>query len=209
MVTWAKPVKPDWLDQEAYDRLPEHLEIREVLVHVAVPGFRTESLVVVTSLLAAEDVSAAALAALYRQRWNVELNLRDIKSRMQLDVLRRKTPARVRQELWTGLLAYNLVRQSMLQSAQQAGRLPCTLSFTITLQTLANNWVSASPSSLPAAVRTQLISLRIVNGGKHPVGNRPDRVEPRALKRRPAPHDWLMVPRQQARQALLTQRPTK
>lgn len=209
VVIWAKPAKPEWLDQEAYDRLPEQLEIREVLVHVAVPGCRTESLVVVTSLLAAEEVSAAALAALYRQRWNVELNFRDIKSRMQLDVLRRKTPARVRQELWTGLLAYNLVRQSMLQSAQQVGRLPCTLSFTVTLQTLANNWVSASPSSMPAAIRTQLISLRIVNGGKQLVGNRPDRVEPRAIKRRPPPHDWLMVPRQQARQTLLTGPPGK
>ena len=203
IVTWAKPKRPDWLDQDTYDSLPAELEIREVQVRVAIPGFRTESLVVVTSLLDPHEVAAEDVADLYRQRWHVELHLRDIKSMLQLDVLRRKTPERVRQELWTGLLAYNLVRQSILQSATAKRCLPRTLSFTATLQMLASQWVIATALALSSQTRTRLISLRLANGGSHPVGNRPDRVEPRAIKRRPSQHTLLTVPRQQARQALL------
>lgn len=203
IVTWARPLRPDWLDQQTYDSLPDQLEIREVQVPVAIPGFRTESLVVVTSLLDPSEVPVEEVADLYRQRWYVELHLRDIKSMMQLDVLRRKTPERVRQELWTGLLAYNLTRQSMLQSATAKRCRPRTLSFTATLQMLANQWVLAAGLSAPSSSRARLTSLRLANGSAHIVGNRPDRVEPRAVKRRPAPLALLTVPRQLARQALL------
>ncbi len=108
------------------------------------PGFRTESLVVVTSLLDAKDYSRDDLATLYRRRWVVELHIRDIKSAMKLEVLRCKTPAMVRQELWTGLLVYNLIRQSMLQSAHEAECEPDELSFTATMQMLANSWLLAA-----------------------------------------------------------------
>ena len=72
-----------------------------------IDGFRTESLVVVTSLVEHKTYTHNELAGLYRRRWIIELELRDIKSTMDLDVLRRQTPEAVRQELWTGLLAYN------------------------------------------------------------------------------------------------------
>lgn len=203
VVAWKKPQKPEWLDQETYDSLPAELEVREVLVHVAIPGFRTESLVVVTSLLDPQEVSAKAIGDLYRRRWRVELSLRDIKSMLELDVLRRGTPERVRQELWTGLLAYNLIRQSMLQSAHANHQQPWQLSFTATLQMLASQWLAAANPALPPLARAALVSLRLVNGSTHIVGNRPDRVEPRAVKRRPAPLALLRVPRQKARQELL------
>jgi hypothetical protein len=72
VVSWPKPERPGWLDQETYDRLPRQLEVREVLVNVDVPGFLTESLVVVTSLLDPEDYSRDDLANLYRGAgsWN-------------------------------------------------------------------------------------------------------------------------------------------
>ncbi|MDB5334976.1 MAG: transposase family protein [Planctomycetaceae bacterium] len=203
VVSWAKPVKPEWLDQETYNRLPAELEVREVQVNVAIPGFRTESLVVVTSLLDPQEVSAKAVADLYRERWHVELHLRDIKTMMQLDVLRRKTPERVRQELWTGLLAYNLIRQSMLQSAAVKRCRPRTLSFTASLQMLANQWLIAATLPSRSSAHARMVTVRLINGCAHRVGNRSDRVEPRAVKRRPAPLALLTVPRQQARQALL------
>ena len=121
-VAWAKPAKPEWLDQETYDRLPEQLEVRELEVRVNVPGFRTESLVVVTSLFDSSAYTHADISELYRRRWVIELELRDIKTTMSLGILRRTRPEYVRQELWTGLLAYNLIRQSLLQSALASGR---------------------------------------------------------------------------------------
>jgi hypothetical protein len=207
VVSWPKPVKPAWMDQETYDRLPPQLEVREVQVNVDVPGFRAESFVVVTSLLGATEYSREDLTNLYRRRWAVELHFRDIKSAMRLDVLRRTTPARVRQELWTGVLAYNLIRQAMLQSAQTAERRPDQLSFTATMQMLANTWLTAAVVVGANSDATEpLIVLRLNHGGSHRVGNRPDRVEPRAVKRRPKPHDLLTTPRPEARAELIAGR---
>jgi hypothetical protein len=204
IVAWTKPAKPQWLDQETYDRLPERLEVREIKVNVDIPGFRTESLVVVTSLRDHRAYSRSDLATLYRRRWVVELELRDIKSTMQLDVLRRKTPAAVRQELWTGLLAYNLIRQSILQSALAGECRPHQLSFAASLQMLANTWVLAAvPPTVTISARERLVVLRILNGHAHRVANRPNRVEPRAVKRRPAPIALLTELRETARAKLI------
>lgn len=204
VVKWAKPPKPHWLDQETYDRLPENLEVREIQVNVDIPGFRSESLIVVTSLLDHREYSRSDIALLYRRRWGVEIELRDIKSTMQLDVLRRKTPEAVRQELWTGILAYNLVRQSMLQSALERGCQPYQLSFAASLQMLANTWILAAvPPLVTISARERLIALRILNGHAHRVANRPNRVEPRAVKRRPDPIALLTELRETARAKLV------
>ena len=204
IVAWVKPQKPTWLDQETYDRLPAQLEVREIEVRVNIPGFRTESLVVVTSLFDHRVYTRGDLASLYQRRWFVELELRDIKTTMDLNVLRRKTPAAVRQELWTGLLAYNLIRQSMLQSAVASARQPHQLSFAASLQMLANTWVlAAAPPLITVSARECLIALRILNGHSHRVAHRPNRVEPRAVKRRPAPLALLTEPRAVARDRLI------
>jgi hypothetical protein len=203
VVFWAKPPKPEWLDQETHDRLPNQLEVREIDVRVDIPGFRTQSLVVVTSLLDHKQFLRAEIADLYRRRWTVELELRDIKSTMDLDVLRCKTPEAVRRELWTGLLAYNLIRQSMLQSAMAAQCRPDQLSFAASLQMMANTWVLAAvPPLVTISDRQRLIALRILNGNCHRVGNRPNRVEPRAVKRRPNPVALLTKLREVARAKL-------
>ncbi|WP_010583115.1 IS4 family transposase [Schlesneria paludicola] len=205
LTTWAKPARPEWLDQEAYDRLPEHLELRELEVAVNVPGFRCESFVVVTSLRDHRVHSYEEIAALYRRRWIVEIELRDIKVTMGLGILRRKTPAAVRQEIWTGLLAYNLIRQSALASECQ----PNQLSFAASLQMIANTWVLAAvPPLIRIDDRERLIALRILNGYCHRIANRPSRIEPRAVKRRPAPIALLTEPRKLARKKLVTKHQT-
>lgn len=203
VVAWTKPKRPEWLDRQTFDSLPSELEVREVQVNVQTPGFRTQTLVVVTSLLHVQEVSAVNLSDLYRKRWSVELRLREVKDIMQFDVLRRKTPERVRQELWTGLLAYNLIRQSMLQSALKAGRVPWELSFTATLQMIANTWLLAAVFGFDNQTDSPLLRLRLSNSLSHLVGQRPNRVEPRAIKRRPPTRKRLQVPRAIARAALL------
>ena len=204
IVAWPKPAKPKWLDQETYDRLPQQLTVREINVRIDAPGFRTESLVVVTSLLDHERFSRDEISAVYRRRWIIELELRDIKVTMKLDVLRRKTPEAVRQELWTGLLTYNLIRQSMLQSANARECRPDQLSFAAAMQMMANTWVLAAvPPMVTVSARERVIALRILNGHCHRVGNRPNRVEPRAVKRRAKPIAWLKELREIARAKLI------
>ena len=120
-----------------------------------------------------------------------------------LDVLRCQTPEmiRIRHGGWMGLLADNLVRHSLAQAASVAGCVPRQLSFCTALQFLANTWLLAVTN--PRDLRP-LIQLRLTYLASHAVGNRPHRIEPRAIKRRPTPHDWLTKPRTTARAELLT-----
>lgn len=200
LVAWPKPQRPDWLDQETYDRLPNTLTVREMKFAVRERGFRTQSIVVVTTLRDATTITREDLADLFRQRWHAELDLRNLKSTMSLDVLRCKTPEMVRTELWMGLLAYNLVRHSLLQAADAAECLPRQLSFCAALQFLASTWLTTATHS---GDLTGLIALRLTHIASHRIGQRPNRIEPRAIKRRPTPHDWLTKPRATARTQLL------
>lgn len=200
LVEWPKPQRPEWLDQETYDRLPATLNVREMKFAVRERGFRTRTITVVTTLRDETTVTRDDLADLYRQRWHAELDLRSLKSTMSLDVLRCKTPEMVRCELWMGLLAYNLVRHSLLQAAVTAKCSPRQLSFCAGLQFLATTWLTAAISSTDL---TRLIDLRLTHLDSHRVGTRPNRIEPRAIKRRPSTHDLLTKPRAAARLDLL------
>ncbi|MBE3037903.1 MAG: IS4 family transposase, partial [Chloroflexi bacterium] len=107
LVSWPRPQRPEWMSEEEYAALPDELTLREVRVRVVQRGFRTRSLVVVTTLLDAEKYPPEEIAVLYRRRWDAELHLRSLKIVLQMDQLRCKTPERVRNEFWTHLLGYN------------------------------------------------------------------------------------------------------
>jgi putative transposase len=201
VVAWRRPPRPDWMDPATYERMPESIELREVEVAVAQPGFRTEVLVVVTTLADARRYAREDIAELYHRRWLAELDIRAIKVTMGIDVLRCKTPEMVRREIWTCLLAYNLIRQTLLAAARHADRWPRQLSFTAAMQKIAAGWIAIV--LLDDKVLTTLIKSHWDDLATHRVGHRPNRVEPRAVKRRPKPHDLLMEPREQARARLL------
>lgn len=201
IVTWSKPQRPEWMDKETYDQIPETLTVRELKVIVDQPGFRVNELVLVTTMLDAETYTKEDIAGLFLERWNIELDFRAIKDVMQMDVLRCKTPSMVRKEIWTHLLAYNLIRGVMRQAAEANDKRPRKLSFKGTLQTMtafqdALRW--AQP-----AERVRLMQEMLKAIASHEVGDRPGRSEPRANKRRPKSQSFLTVPRSEARKALL------
>lgn len=201
VVTWSRPKRPEWMDQSTYDRMPASIEVRQICVHVGQPGFRVESFVAVTTLTDTKEYAKDEIADLYNCRWQAELDIRAIKITMGMDILRCKTPEMVRKEMWTCLLAYNLIRQAMLQSAQEAGAPPRTLSFTAALQTIGANWLVMILSD--DTLTSRLIDAAWATMALHIVGNRPGRVEPRAIKRRPKEHALLTKPRAEARAELL------
>jgi putative transposase len=200
VVHWTKPAKPDWMDQATYDRMPASIQVREVLVRVNQPGFRTESLVVVTTLTDAKKYTKDDVAELYHRRWLAELDIRTIKVTMAMDVLRCQSAEMVRREIAICLLAYNLIRQTMLEAALKSDRPPRELSFTAALQTIAAGWAILSVCA--DALLASLIDVMLDDIAKNIVGNRPNRVEPRAIKRRPKPHKLLNEPRAAARAKL-------
>jgi IS4 transposase len=204
IVRWAKPLMLRSVDRETYNRLPDYLTIRECRVRIAQPGFRVQILLLATTLLDAQEYSKEDLADLYRARWNAELDLRSLKQTLQMDVLRCKTPDLVRKELWTHILAYNLIRTIMAQAAPGHHCDPRTVSFKATVQTLeAFQPIIAMHGSTDMEIRTRLYQALLDALIVHRVGDRPGRVEPRQKKRRPKCYDRLMKPRHEAKQAIL------
>lgn len=187
VVCWPKPkTRPEWMTLEQYRAFPKELSVREVKV---------DGRVLVSTMLDARQASKGELAELYACRWHVELDIRNIKTTLGMELLRCLTPQMVQKELWVYLLAYNLIRLLMAQAAQHAGLHPRQLSFKHTVQ-LWSVWTMT-------ALRTEPIGFfRLI--AQCTVGNRPGRIEPRALKRRPKPYPRLKVPRGQARRQIRT-----
>jgi hypothetical protein len=192
VVHWRRPQRPGWMDEKTYDAMPATLTMREVRV-----GGRT----LVTTLGDARAVAKQELADLYAMRWQVELDLRSIKSVMQMDILRCKTPMMVEKEIGAHLLAYNLVRSVMAQAAHQYQLRPRQLSFKAALQLLNAFEMNLRhhPGRDPGEPRAHLLAA--IAGRR--LLPRPGRVEPRAVKRRAKPHDLLTRPRHIVRRRLL------
>jgi putative transposase len=201
VVEWQRPARPDWMDEATYATIPMTLTIRELKVRVAIRGFRVQQLVVVTTLTDAERYPKSKVAHLFRQRWHAELDLRNIKISLQMDDLRGRSPEMVRREIWVHWLAYNLIRKTIAQAALLHEKPPRQLSFAAALAAVATSWDHATvarPELLLALANAQ---FRVI--AWHEVGDRPDRVEPRAIKRRPKSHALLTKPRKEAREELL------
>jgi hypothetical protein len=181
LVNWPKPPQPAWMDSETYNSLPNTLQLREIRVRVKQPGFRTRSLVIVTTLLDSKEYTHDDLATVYRSRWQAELNLRSLKIVMQMDHLRCKEPHRVRNEFYIHLLAYNLIRQVMADAAMTSDVRPHEISFKGTLQTL-NQFLPTLPDAVSLDHWYDSLLTAIAT---HTVADRPDRIEPRCRKRRP------------------------
>jgi hypothetical protein len=192
LVSWSKPVRPKWMSVAQYRELPDELTLREVRVRVIQKGFRTRSLLVVTTLTDAEQYPPEEIALLYRRRWQAELHLRSLKIVLQMDQLRCKKPERVRNEFWTHLLGYNLIRGVMTQAALESGRSPWEISFKGTLQTLSQ-FLPILLSKISSEAWCEALLAAIAT---HIVGHRPDRMEPRKVKRRRKHYQYLCKPRQ-------------
>jgi hypothetical protein len=193
VVRWRKPPRPEWMSRQQYATLPKELEMRELRTQVKRRGFRSKTVVVVTTFLDPQEFPAEEIAELYRRRWGAELQLRSLKVDLQMDHLRCKAPPRVRNEFFMHLLAYNLIRRVMLLAALSRKVPPWQISFKGTLQTL-NNFLPLLVSSMPVDAGCQAL---VESVAAHVVGNRPNRFEPRRIKRRPKPHQLLQLPRRE------------
>jgi hypothetical protein len=152
--------------------------------------------VLVTTLLEHRRISKDDLSQLYARRWNVELDLRNLKTTTGMDVLRCQTPEMNDKQLWAHLLAYNVIRLLMAQAASTAGKDPRELSFKHTVQ-LWTEWVTRGLSAAHDNGRLFMLIAQTT------VGHRPGRIEPRMRKRRPKPYPWLKTPRTHARSQVM------
>jgi Transposase DDE domain len=190
LITLTKPkVCPDWMTAEQYSVAPESLVIRELEV---------SGKLLITTLTCPDSIPKQSLKTLYKSRWQVELDIRNIKTTLGMETLSCKTPQMGEKELWVYLLAYNLIRLMMAQSALIADVLPRTLSFKHTLQ-LWLGWRGYCWQSNEQDSLSELLLLI----AEQSVGNRPGRIEPRAIKRRSKPYPLLTKPRHEAREDII------
>jgi DDE family transposase len=190
--TWHRPQRAKWMSQELYDSLPEQLQIR-VVTFTARTKTQTEPLYVATTLLDHKKYPAKEIGKLYGYRWHAELDLFAIKQSLNLDHLRCKTPDMIRREFWTTLLAYNMVRLVCAQAAFVHDKLPRQMSFTIACNTLLSQWLMPPKES----IREALGKHNLFQIACNEVGNRPGRIEPRVIKRRPKTYALMTKPRNQ------------
>lgn len=203
VVRWPKPSHIRSLDWQTYKSLPDDITVRETKIRVTQPGFRTRSIVVVTTMLDPQQTTPEDLAALYRARWNNELDLRSLKCTMQMNELRCKTPELVHKEIWTHVLAYILIRTIMAQAAIKHNIEPRTISFKGTLQTLQAFQALIHLQDCRGSVhRLQLYRILLDAIVVHRVADRPDRFEPRKKKHRPNKFDRMMKPRSELKREM-------
>jgi hypothetical protein len=207
LMTWTKPERHGAWSPEEHAALPKTLTLRLVRYRVAPPGFRSKEIIVVTTLLDPVAYPPAALAELYRRRWEIELHWRECKTTLRMDQLRCQRPEMIEKELWLHAIAYNLVRALMQRAAVIHHRPLEEISFKGSLDTLhrfadAMHEVAGQPKKRAALFARCLEAI-----AADVLPRRPHRVEPRALKRRPKPYDWLNTRRAVAR-AKMTARKT-
>jgi hypothetical protein len=196
LIVWQRPNKPHGMAGEQYRSYPKQLLMRQVTVDARDRNNRVKQFKVVTTILT-PSIDGKQIGDLYERRWEGEVDIRSIKSTMQMDILRCKTPDMVHKEIWTHLLAYNLLRTVMAVAANENDVEPRKVSFKGAKQALtafAPKIEAARPED-----RGPLIDAMLTTIAYHRVGNRPGRWEPRARKRRPKKAASLTQPRHIAR----------
>lgn len=203
LVTWHKPKKcPKGLSESEFLTLPSTLIVREIYYYIIVPGFRTQRVSLITTLLDTKIYSTLNVLKLYGERWNVELNLKHLKTTLGMDVLCCKTPSMVRKELYVYLLAYNLLRTLMWTAGTTYGSPPLRLSLQGTRHHLANFITALFTASSTQRDQIYRTLLKVIVHKSVPT--RPGRAEPRVRKRRPKAYPLMKKPRHELRRQLQT-----
>jgi hypothetical protein len=189
LVKWRKPkLRPRWMTKEAFAQLPKEILVREIKYRITDPGCRVHEVTLVTTLLDPKRYPAAQIAGLYRKRWQAEVDLRDLKITLGMDVLKGHKVQTVIKEALVFSLVYNLVRLVTVKAARRQRVRPHRISFIDALR-----WLQ------PPKPETPLPEL-VVNP------ERPGRIEPRCIKRRMKQYDLMRVPRPELRKRLKKRR---
>lgn len=188
IIEWLKPKrKPVWMTQLDYDELPDTLSVRE---------FSVAGVVYLTTLLDASKYSKKALAALYGERWKVELDFRTLKTDLNMEMLRCQSPEMVEKEVAVRFMAYNLIRANIAESAHRHGKVARQFSFKSVVQLLDSARIQFGNSTLCVLKNAYTVLSKAIIATS--IGNRQRPPQPRAVKRRPKSYPLLTIPRADA-----------
>ena len=194
-VLWQRPRQcPQSMSPTDFEALPASIEVREVHMLLQQPGFRPKEIILVTTLVDPKRYPKAKLAELYQRRWQAtEVNFKHLKTTLKMEMIFAKTPEMVQKEIWMQMLAYNLLRTLMWQSAQQSEVLPLRMSLQGTRQQF--NQFRPNLAQATAKNRHRLYTSLLDVISEQLVPLRPHRAEPRVSKRRPKSFPRMQQPR--------------
>ena len=188
--------------EETYQQIPEALVLREIRFNIVEPGRRTKSIDIITTLIDAMQYTKEDIAELYGFRWNSKLDIRSIKSNLNLGHVRCKSPEMVHRELWTTILGYNLIRTTTAGAAMLHSKQPRQISFTSTCQYVLASWMQLSSRMIDSVDINAYFRVILKQIAGCEVAKRPGRLEPRVLKRRRHGYKLMMKPRDELRREL-------
>lgn len=196
LVCWQKPSKkPQHMKSREWKKLPEKLILRQVSYVVSIPGWRSKKITIITSLLDKKLYTVNDFSDLYRRRWMVELYLRNLKTTLGMEELSCLTPSMVRKELCMYLIAYNLIRSLIWEAASQNNVPIERISFKAAV-TYINEVLPLLLFAVASnTAHKRMVHMILVGLAQTLVPSRPNRCEPRAVKRRPKPFQLLTAPR--------------
>jgi Transposase DDE domain len=186
---WRKPSRPEWMSEQEYETVPDRITVREFAIDI--DGRDGPDRLIIVSTMADPTISQKELSDLYWARWNCEVDIRSIKHSLHMDVLRCKTPEMVHKEIWCHMLAYNLLRGTMVESAKRNEVLPRQISVKGAMQAVE----SFTPVLMAIDGNAAIYDAFLGTVAAHRVGNRPGRLEPRLKKRYPAWREYMNKPR--------------
>jgi hypothetical protein len=202
LFVWTKnSCRSEVLPAAQWGLLPAAITVRIIRFTATIRGFRNRRITLVTSLLDPKLYPPEQLMALYARRWRLELCLRDLKTTMGMEQLRCQTPDMAEKELLAYLVAHNLIRCVMAQAVATYAVELERVSFKGSVDAL-RQYSQAISQARNRKLRQQLWEDLLTNLARDLVPDRPHRLEPRAVKRRPKNHAWLTKPRHQFRETL-------
>jgi hypothetical protein len=203
LITWTKPVtRPRGMSKREFRRLPGQLTVREIRIHAQQKGCRSQEIIIVTTLLDPVAYKKEEVAALYLQRWEIELDFRHIKTTLGMEMVSTKKAVMVRKEIMTYMIAYNMIRTLMWRAAEKGKTSALRLSFKGTLQHLEHMSPHLGRAS-SAEEHERLLGILYTFILETRLPNRPGRVEPRVRKRRPKAYPLMTRPRSVLKREIL------
>lgn len=183
---------------DAWNALPDTINMRQIKVDVCIPGYRTQHVYILTTLLDADAYPAEVIAELYYQRWRIEIFFRDLKTTLGMEMLKGKTPDMVAKEIQMYFIANNIIRILMIEcQPPEEQRDKSFKSSTQLLLAYSENNTDMTYKSVNGLMHKLLLDI-----AQYCLLKRPKRIEPRVVKRRPKPFKLMMKPRSELKRQL-------
>src|SRR5258705_6963322 len=209
LVSWKRPSQRSaLLTPKQWKRVPGQLTVRIVRGSLARPGFRVRQVSLVTTLLDPKLYPASQILQAYLRRWRLELCFNDLKTTLQMEMLSCQSPEMIGKELDMHLIAYNLVRLVAAQAASTHQTSIELISFKGTLDALrqfANVIAGVRRKGKQRQLWEQLLRTLVEDSLPY----RPNRREPRAVKKQKNKYNRLNCPRHLFRDPPKTHKSTR